>query len=336
MKLKLAKSKIKSGPLNLVVMGGGTGSFTLLQELKKLTPNITALVNMSDDGGSTGRLRDEFGALPPGDIRQCLVALSNSPDARDIFDYRVGGSGSLAGHSLGNIILAALEQKYGSFDKAVKAASRLLNITGTVVPITLDKHRLVLHDGQAVVVGQAAISQADIRNRDAFLELKPVARINTAARNALLMADIVVMAPGRLHGSLLPLCVVQGVGEVFQNIKAKKVLISNLVNKTGQTDSWHVVDYVREFERYLGPKAFDVVLYNNIEPSADLLAKYAADGDYPVDFSQSRFKEISAKTYGAALVADKIYAQDPNDTAIQRTLIRHNAQEVTRQLAKLI
>ena len=133
-------------PLRIVVLGGGTGSFVVLSALKTLTSKITAIVNMCDDGGSTGVLRDELGVLPPGDVRQCLVALSEKPELRDLFSYRFD-SGGLAGHSLGNIILSGLELQHGSFEKAVEVASNILRIRGKVVPVALGNHQLVMQDG---------------------------------------------------------------------------------------------------------------------------------------------------------------------------------------------
>lgn len=320
----------------IAVIGGGTGSFTLLQELKHATPHITALVNMSDDGGSSGILRDELGVLPPGDVRQCLVALSNTPEIRDLFNHRFGGEGPLAGHSLGNLILSGLEEQYeGDFAKAVKVVSSILNLTGEVLPITTDKHLLVMQDGDEVVRGEHAIGHRVINSRDARVWLEPESLIYPEAQAAISQADIVAIAPGNLYGSLLPALAVKGVAEAIQASKALKVVIANLVTKPGQTDGWHVVDYVEMFEKYLGKDTVDVVLYNNQPPSADLLKKYAAEGEYPVATDPERFKEINAHAVGDNLVADDIFKVHPSDTIIRRTLIRHAADRVSRQLIQL-
>jgi uncharacterized cofD-like protein len=320
--------------INLI--GGGTGSFTLLQELKKLTPNIYSIVNMSDDGGSTGVLRDELGVLPPGDIRQCLVALSNTPEARDMFSYRFGGDGPLSGHTLGNLIISGLEQRYEDFEKALKAVSSILNITGKVIPVTLDQHNLVMKDGNEMVKGQYIIGNRPINNNNATIQTNPKVKLNPEAKSAILEADMIVIAPGNLYGSLLPALSVTGIRDALDATKAQIILVSNLVTKPGQTDSWHVVDYVNIIEDYIGKNNIDVVLYNNDLPTEELLKRYAAEGEYPVDTELSRFVEISAKSIGEKLIAKNMAIQDENDKSIKRTLIRHDAVQVANQLKKLL
>ncbi len=319
----------------IALIGGGTGSFTLLQELKGFTPNISAIVNMSDDGGSTGVLRDEFGVLPPGDVRQCLVALSDTPDVRDLFNYRFGGDSALAGHSLGNLILSGLEMQRGSFDQALKVASSILHITGKVLPVTLEKHSLVMQDGEEKVVGEHLIGNRPINYSDAVVSLEPPAILNPDAAEAIRGADLVVVAPGNLYGSLLPALAVEGMSEAFAEASGKKVLISNLVTKPGQTDGWHVADYVRAIERYIGADQIDVALHNQDLPEKDLLEKYAAEGEFPVATDIARFAEISARPLGANLVATDVVKQDESDKAIRRTLIRHDARQVGRQLMRI-
>ena len=320
----------------IAVIGGGTGSLTLLQELKHATPNITALVNMSDDGGSSGVLRNELDVLPPGDVRQCLVALSNVPEIRDLFSHRFGGEGPLAGHSLGNLVLSGLEQRYeGDFAKAVKVASSILNLTGTVLPITTDKHTLVMRDGDKVIRGEYVIGHRAIDSREASVWLEPPASVLPDAEEALYEADLVAIAPGNLYGSLLPALAVNGVAEAMSKSRARLVVVANLLTKPGQTDGWHVVDYVEEFERYLGEGSVDAVLYNNQPPGPDLLSKYAAEGEFPVGTNPERFEEISALAIGDSLLADDIYKADPCDTIIRRTLIRHAADRVSQRLLEL-
>lgn len=318
----------------IVVLGGGTGSFALLQELKEFTPNLSAIVNMSDDGGSTGVLRDELGVLPPGDVRQCLVALSDSLEVRNLFNYRFG-DGRFEGQSLGNIILSGLEKQKGSFADAVKVASRILHITGQVIPVTLTEHTLVMTDGAETIEGESNIAKRTIANQDARLTLKPKAVINNEAKKAIEFADLVVIAPGNLYSSLLPIMAVVGIPEALAETKAKIVSVTNLVTKPGQTDGWHVVDYVKQLERYLGKGQIDIVMYNNEPISNELLKKYAYEGEYPVSVAQERFSEISTKAIGARLVSKEISRQDPNDKAIKRTLIRHDGKAVGRQLMSI-
>ncbi len=318
----------------IAVIGGGTGTFTLLKDLKDFTPNISALVNMSDDGGSSGRLRDEHGVLPPGDVRQCLVALSNTPEVRDLFSFRFG-DGALNGHSLGNVILAGLELQYKDFNKALKVASSLLSITGEVLPMTLENHSLTMSDGAETVRGEYIIGHRHFTGDDQYVWLEPGVSINPAAQEAIHSADIVTIAPGNLFGSLLPALAVSGVKEAINETSAKVVAVSNLVTKPGQTDGWHVADYVNTFERYIGVGAVDAVLFNDQLPSQYLLEKYAADGEYPVNIDESRFSEIGAVAIGTDLMAGDIWQQDTSDKTISRTLIRHDGKKVSQQLMQI-
>jgi uncharacterized cofD-like protein len=320
---------------NIVVIGGGTGTFTLLQELKELTPNISAIVNMSDDGGSSGVLRDELGVLPPGDIRQCLVALSDTNDIRELFNYRFA-DGRFEGQSLGNIILSGLELQHGSFDQAIKIASEILHITGHVIPVTLDKHTLAMIDGSETIHGEFNIGHRHINNRGAEIRHQPASTINPDAKTAIAGADLIVIAPGNVYGSLLPIFAVDGFAEAMQKTPAKKVSVTNLVTKPGQTDGWHVVDFIKEFEKYLGENQIDTVLYNNTPISKYLLNKYADSGEFPVDIAEDRFKEIQASSIGSRLVSPDISVQDPNDSLLKRTLIRHDGKQVGEELMRIL
>jgi uncharacterized cofD-like protein len=320
---------------NLVVVGGGTGSFTLLQELKDLTPNITAVVNMCDDGGSTGMLRDELGVLPPGDVRQCLVALSDIPQARDMFSYRFD-KGMLKNHSLGNLIISGLEGLTGSFTDAVEIASQMLNIKGQVVPVSVDEHTLIMRDGEHTIRGEHTISGYEIASKNPTIELDPPAQITDQAQTAFSEADMIVIAPGNLYSSLIPALAVCGVRQAITASRAQKVMVANLINKPGQTDGWHIADYVTAIEQYLGVNQLDFVIYNNVNPDIALLEKYAADGELPVLTGAERLRTIGAQAIGARLVANEVTLQDPNDTILRRTLIRHDAVEVSRLLKELL
>ncbi len=319
----------------VVLIGGGTGSFTLLHELKHWTKNISAIVNMCDDGGSTGVLRDELGVLPPGDIRQCLVALSNRPDARDLFNYRFS-NGSFKGHTVGNIILSALELKTGSFAEAVKTVAEFMHITGEVIPVSLEKHTLEMKDGNKTIKGEYKISLHKIINRDSKVYLSPEAKLNPMAIRAIAEADLVVIAPGNLYCSLLPSLSVEGITKALKNTKAKVVMVANLINKPAQTKDWHVADYLNELNRYIGQDTIDLVLYNTKLPGKELLKKYAEDGELPLRIDPEGFKTINIDCIGAPLVANNTFKQDPADKTIKRTLIRHDAKEVVNQLKKLI
>ncbi len=324
--------------INIVVIGGGTGSFTLLSGLKNYTHNITALVNMVDDGGSTGQLRDELGVLPAGDVRQCLVALSTSPKVRDLFNYRFD-EGSMKGHAFGNLFMAALEKMTGNFTEAVKVAGEVLNIRGRVEPITFDNITLVtrLSDGTVVRGQHEAESLIIPVGERPWLDLEPTARINPQARQAILSADLVVIAPGLLYGSLAPALLVSGVTRALAETKAKKVYVCNLVNKPGQTDEFTVADYASEIERFAGVK-LDHVLYNNHRPSQELIDRYAKDGEMLVEWNKEELKKKHFYASGKRLIADEVW-ENTNATsdplAAQRSLIRHDADRVARELMRI-
>lgn len=317
---------MKKSDLNLVVIGGGTGSFTLLQTFKRSFDSITALVNMADNGGSSGVLRDELGVLPPGDIRQCLVALSETPELRDLFNYRFD-NGSLKGHTVGNIFLSALEKTTGSFSEAVKSASKILRITGRVIPITTIDTHLILEDGsKQLITGQHLIENFDLSGvSKPTLSLEPSANINPEAREALLEADVIVIAPGNLYASLAPALIVGGVGEALQKSKAKKIYICNLVTKPRQTDNYDVDDFACEVERFIGSPVLDYVIYNNDEPSQDLLDRYTHDGEYLVKYKPEAAPKRHYQVIGLPLIAKEVVKiKDGDPLAQSRSLIRHN------------
>ncbi|HEU0266674.1 MAG TPA: gluconeogenesis factor YvcK family protein [Candidatus Saccharimonadaceae bacterium] len=324
--------------VNIVVIGGGTGSFTLLSALKNYTRHVTALVNMADDGGSTGQLRDELGVLPAGDVRQCLVALSESPRTRDLFNYRFA-EGTFAGHAFGNIFMAALEKMTGNFAEAVEEASRVLNIIGRVEPVTLDEVTLVLTSGDGSVTrGEFQIGHMDFGSRKRpTISLDPLPKLNPRAAAAIERADIVVVAPGNLYGSLAPALVVPGMSEALRSTSAKRVYVANLVTKPGQTDGFTVSDFADEVERF-GRFKLDYVLYNTAKPDKKLLAKYAKEGELPVEYDLKRLKQQHFKAKGGEFLSNEFVAFNSGKVdpiASTRTLIRHDADAIARALMKL-
>lgn len=329
---------MKVAGIKVVVIGGGTGSFTLLRSLKNYTRHITALVNMADDGGSTGVLRDELGVLPPGDVRQCLVALADSERTRELFNYRFE-EGTFAGHAFGNIFMAALEKMTGNFAEAVEEASRVLNIVGRVEPITLDPVTLVLESRTGEVTkGEFQIGHMDFGGvTRPNIRLEPTPRLNPAAAEAIVNADLVVIAPGNLYGSLAPALVVPGMSEALQRTQAKKIYVNNLVTKPGQTDGFTVSDFAEEIERF-GNFKLDFVLYNREKPSADLLAKYAKDGELPVEFDKSALKQKSYYAKGGDFLSKEFIAHNSGKAdpiAATRTLIRHDSDALVRAVMKI-
>lgn len=321
---------------SFVVIGGGTGSFTVLSGLKTYVKDITALVNMADDGGSTGQLRDELGALPPGDVRQCLVALSDTPKVRDLFNYRFE-EGSLKGHAFGNLFLTALEKMTGNFGEAVEMASRVLKITGSVEPVTMTNVTLCAEgeDGKPVK-GEFTIGHEKLARRPKIW-LEPEAVANPRAIEAIMQADVVVIAPGNLYGSLAPALVVPGVGEALQKTTASCVYVANLVTKPGPTEGYKVHDFADEVERLAGGQFLDYVIFNTEQPSERLLEKYAHEGEYGVVIDNDEIVKRPWKAKGAAIIARDMWdgAQSSDPLAHTRSFIRHDPDAVARQLMRI-
>lgn len=266
---------------NIVVIGGGTGTFTILSALKDSPVHLAAIISMADDGGSTGILRDQYGVLPPGDVRRALIALSESSQTmRDLFAYRFR-SGGLEGHTFGNIFISALEKVTGSFASAVEEAAHILNIKGEVIPVTLDDIRLRarLNDGE-MICGETNIDIPQTRTRSPIKEvwLEPKAHLNLRARMTLRKADVVVIGPGDLYTSLIPNLLVTGMKEALKRSKAKKVYFCNLMTKQGETDRFSGDDFVREMEKYLGKGVLDYTIFNNKRPSAGIIKRYRSQG----------------------------------------------------------
>lgn len=331
----------KTKSFKVAVLGGGTGSFTLLNGFKKYDFKLSAIVNMADDGSSTGTLRDELGVLPPGDVRRCLVALSKSPKIRDLFEYRFA-EGSLKGHAFGNLLLAALEKVTGSFTDAVETASEILNISGTVIPATLNDVRLALTwpDKNFQLFGEKII---DIKNfpydpRLATLSLIPRATANPKAIQAIEHADMVVIAPGDLYTSLGPILVIEGISEALKSTNAKIIYVCNLATKRGQTDGFDVRNHSDEIERLIGAPVLDVVLYNTGKPQSALLERYAREGDYWVEINNTRLADAPFKAIPGDLVARDIETTYPSSDPLigHRTYMRHNADKVAKVLLTVV
>ncbi len=323
----------------VVVIGGGTGSFTLLSSLKHYVRDLTALVNMADDGGSTGVLRDELGVLPPGDVRQCLVALSNSPKLRDLFNYRFS-EGSLKGHSFGNLFLSALEKMTNSFEEAVAMASESLQLHGKVIPITTTNSQLVLKEASGNEVrGEFKVGNLRfLGERRPHISLDPVAKITSSGRKVINQADMVVIAPGNLYGSLAPALVVDGVKDALKKTQAKVVYVCNLVTKPNQTDGFKVHDYAAEIERFVGAKVLDYVIYNTDEPPKTLLDKYTHAGEQIIEFDLDVMAKKHYLGIGSPLIAQtELGTQIDTSDAIAhtRSLIRHDGRAVARQLMSI-
>lgn len=311
----------------VVTIGGGTGSYTVLRGLKEFPLDITAVVSMFDSGGSSGLLRDEFGVLPPGDVRRCLVALSDGTRAeilRELFNYRFGNGGSLKGHSFGNLLLVALSSIYGSDIEGIRKASELLDIKGKVLPVTLDKSDLhaVLEDGTEIV-GETNIDipkhNGDLRIKR--LSLSPEARIFEETDKAIREADLIVIGPGDPYSSVIPNLLVTGMKEALKESRAKKILISNLMSEWGETNEFSASDIARELLAYSGFAKFDYVICNTAPMDAGLIAAYAKEKKSPITCDEA------LKTCGEKVITGNFFSE--------ADIARHDSAKIAKVIADL-
>lgn len=314
----------------VVVIGGGTGNFVVLRGLKRYRLDLTAIVSMADDGGSTGILRDELGVLPPGDVRQCLVALSNSSRLmRSLMNYRFE-NGGLGGHSFGNLLLSALEKVTGSFEKAVEEAGKILNIKGKVIPVTTHQVRLkmVLNNRKMLEGEREVYLSQEIDQGYKQIYLEPYPKVNQRVIDEILNADLLVIGPGGLHTSLIPNLLVEGMCEAICQSDARKVFVVNLMNRKGQTTGFKTSDYIQELVRFLGVDVFDHILHNVQEPPPELIEFYAGEGE----LVENDLKD--SRVIGAELLGQ--VALEAKKDLIKRNLIRHDSKKLAQELMKIV
>ncbi|MGE5235646.1 MAG: gluconeogenesis factor YvcK family protein [Acidobacteriota bacterium] len=270
------------GP-RLVALGGGTGLSTLLRAAKRLPlGSLSAIVTVTDDGGSSGRLRREYAMPPPGDVRNCLVALAEDDELLTrLFAYRFPGEGDVGGHSLGNLFMTALHQITGDFPSAVRLAAEVLRVHGAVLPATGEDVHLVAEgsDGH-LLVGETAITKAGPPRRLQLSPADPPALPEAAA--AIRAADIVVLGPGSLFTSIAPNLLVPGLREALRHVEGPKVYIANLVTQPGETDGFDLARHVDELHAYAPDVEIDVILANSTPIPADVAAAYRASGADPI------------------------------------------------------
>lgn len=319
---------------NIVTIGGGTGSFTLLSGLKKYSVNLSAIVSMVDDGGSTGVLRDELGVLPPGDVRQCLVALSDSPKKlRELINYRFE-EGKLKGHSFGNLFLSALEKISGDFLKAVDLASRVLNVKGEVIPVTSQDTDLYIElkngkilKGEHEVNVSHSIERAGVKK----YYLHPKAKANPKALKKIREADVIVIGPGNHYCSVLPNLAVEGVNQAVVKSKAKVILNCNLVNKKGHTEKFTLDDYADAINNALGKERIDFVTYNTKPPNKKLIQSYKRKGENLIVFEKKARIKRKYKVIQADLLSSRVPVYSDHDAiSFVRSLIRHDSDKLAK------
>jgi uncharacterized cofD-like protein len=314
----------------IVVIGGGTGVYTVLTALKPHYKNLAAIVTMADDGGSTGILREEFGILPPGDIRRALIALSSSDNKllSELFSYRFAEGIGLTGHNFGNLLITALHRLTNDFEKAINEAGKILAIKGKVIPVTLSQTKLMaeLEDGQ-IIKGENNIDipQYDGRLKIKRAWLKPQVEINPNARDAILGADLIIIGPGDLYTSIIPNLLVDGIKEALQKTKAQIAYFTNIMTKFGETNNFGASDFVKTLMEYLGFNLIDYVLINDAKPSPRRLIPYIKER---ADFVVPDMENLNSAKFGFTAIK--------TDLVRSKGFIRHDFEKIARAIKMIL
>ncbi|PIP14956.1 hypothetical protein COW98_01370 [Candidatus Roizmanbacteria bacterium CG22_combo_CG10-13_8_21_14_all_35_9] len=316
----------------VTVIGGGTGSFVVLSGLKKHPLDLGVIVSMADSGGSTGKLRDQLGVLPPGDLRQCLVALSDAPLLwRKLFIYRFE-RGELKGHNFGNLFLAALEKVSADYNEAIETTSYVLKTKGEVIPVTLTKTNLVAqYENGKVVKGEGLIdeNQAE-RSKIKNIYLEPKAEANPKAIKRILESDYIIIGPGDLYTSIIAVFLVDRIKKAVLRTKAKIIYFLNLMTKSGQTVNYQASDHLNDLNKYLG-RFPDYILINNGHLPKDIIDFYKKYNEIKVvnDLKNDCYKIIEKD-----LVDNKKFEKNPNDV-LYRSILRHDSRKAAEVLLKI-
>lgn len=316
--------RLHRGP-KIVVLGGGTGLSTLLRGLKIYSANITAIVTVADDGGSSGRLRREIGVLPPGDIRNCLAALADEEKLlTELFQYRFRAGDGLAGHSFGNLFLTVMSEVTGDLERAIAASSKVLAIRGQVLPSTLSDMRLwaELTDGRRIE-GESNITEARGKiARIGCIPANPPAL--PKALQAIQEADYLIIGPGSLYTSIIPNLLVPEIADAIAQSQAPRIYVCNIMTQPGETDGYTVADHIRSIDRVTGQKLFDAVLVQKTSPSAQSLIRYAQEQSHPVFFDREDVVRLGRRTIVANVM----------DEDAATGLLRHNSDRLARVLLR--
>ena len=315
------RRKLNKGA-KVVAIGGGTGLSMLLRGIKKYTSNITAIVTVGDDGGSSGRLREEMGILPPGDIRNCIAALGDDEDLiTELFQYRFKNGEGLEGHSFGNLFLTALCSITGNMVKAIKESANVLNIRGVVLPATLDDMKLgaTFEDGR-IVHGESSIPEVNGQIKQLFTEPANCQALPEAIA-AIGEADLIILGPGSLYTSVIPNLLVNGIVEAILKAKAKKIYVCNIMTQPGETTDYTVASHVNALLKHAkGKKIIDAVLVNNSLPE-NISEGYAKSGSIPVRLDMENIAPI-----GIEIVSQKLIQEN------KQGLVRHSSNRVARAI----
>lgn len=335
MKTKIAKNS------KIVVIGGGTGTYTVLSGLKKYSVELTAVVSMADEGGSNKVIRDEFGLLPTSDIRRCFTALADGDGEvgglmRNLFTYRFALGNRVEGMTFGNLFMAALSDILGSQKDAIEKTHKILNIKGKVLPVTFGNARLVAtYDNGKKVVGEHLIDEPDEHHERLCIKtiaLEPKVEANPEAVRAIRGADLVVIGPGDLYTSIIPNLLVGGIPEAFKKTKARVAYVVNLMTKFGQTDDFRASDHVKTLTAYLGGNVLDYAIVNSKLIPGNIIAKYKKEKAFPVinDLRDQPFTIVRGDVIGKE--------QSPNvaSDVLKRSLIRHSPDKLAKILVSLL
>ncbi len=332
----------------VVVIGGGTGTYSVLSGLKKYPLEISAVVSMADSGGSARKERDEWGLLPVSDVRKALLALAGEGEQegmiRELMNYRFSEGVGVEGTTFGNLFLVALSNILGSQEEAIGKLGKILGIRGQVLPVTLKQTNLVAeYDGGLVVVGEHEIDEPKHDGRMAIRRayLLPPVKAHPPAVAAIEKADLIVVGPGDLFTSLIPVLLVEGISKALRRSRAKKIFVLNLMNRYGQTYGFAASDFLSTLDEYLGASVFDHVLVNNMPLPEDVLRHYAlSEQSYSVaDDLPCRQAGLNDGQSAAVVRGDFLSRQvtEPQiGDKLRRSLLRHDPEKLARAIMAII
>ena len=314
----------------ITLIGGGTGLSVILRGLKNITSQISAIVTMADDGGSSGILREDLGLLPPGDIRNCILALADVEEQmEELLNYRFK-EGMLKDQNFGNLLIAALVGIYGDFDRAVSKAHDLFAVTGKILPVTFDDVKLYAElENKQIVYGESQIPKEVIESNSKILKvhLDPnLPKPGKGVLEAIMDADFVIIGPGSLYTSIIPNLLVDGVANTIRETKAKKIFIPNVMTQPGETDGYSVFDHIDTLSEYIGIEEFDYFFINSQVLTKKELEKYEEKGATPVRLKREERKYINEKN---VTIIKKDYID------IKKGYIRHNAEQIAKDILEI-
>ncbi len=315
---------LERGP-KIVTIGGGHGLSHLIFGLKEYTSNITAVVTVADSGGSSGKLREEFNIVAPGDIRNCLVALADAPALMGkLFQYRFDQDSVLKGHNFGNLFLTAMYQiTDGDFEKAVQETSTVLAIRGKVVPSTVSNiHLIAEYEDGTKTKGEAKIPNPKSRIKRLLLTDKDAYPTKDSI-SAIEEADVIIMGPGSLYTSIIPNLIINGMSEAIAKSTALKIYVCNVMTQPGETDNFKASDHVKAIEEHSNRDVIEVCLLNNVDPPPDALSRYSAEKSYPVMCDVDKIQEMGYKVVAVDLLSVADY-------------VRHDSQKLNKAIIDLI